>query len=163
MTTLLREPRPGGGLVMQRFNLSAWAITHQPLVLFMIIVLGAAGALRLPQPRPRRGPLLHHQDDGGERRLARRDGRGDAGAGRRPDREEAAGAALSRPRRKLFAAGRHLHPRQPHATRLRPPRSRTSGTRCARRSATSAASLPPASSAPVSTTSSATSIRRSTC
>ncbi|HEY1363986.1 MAG TPA: efflux RND transporter permease subunit [Xanthobacteraceae bacterium] len=28
---------------MQRFNLSRWAITHQPLVLFMIIVLGAAG------------------------------------------------------------------------------------------------------------------------
>src|ERR1700736_203749 len=28
---------------MQRFNLSEWAITHRPLVLFMIIVLGAAG------------------------------------------------------------------------------------------------------------------------
>src|SRR5262249_61259427 len=29
--------------VMQRFNLSQWAITHRPLVLFMIILLGAAG------------------------------------------------------------------------------------------------------------------------
>jgi len=29
---------------MKRFNLSEWAITHQALVLFMIIVLGAAGA-----------------------------------------------------------------------------------------------------------------------
>ncbi len=29
---------------MQRFNLSQWAITHQALVLFMILVLGAAGA-----------------------------------------------------------------------------------------------------------------------
>src|SRR5260370_31670315 len=29
---------------MQRFNLSQWAITHRALVLFMIIVLGAAGA-----------------------------------------------------------------------------------------------------------------------
>jgi multidrug efflux pump len=29
---------------MTRFNLSEWAITHRPLVLFMIIVLGAAGA-----------------------------------------------------------------------------------------------------------------------
>jgi multidrug efflux pump len=29
---------------MRRFNLSEWAITHQALVLFMIIVLGAAGA-----------------------------------------------------------------------------------------------------------------------
>jgi multidrug efflux pump len=28
---------------MGRFNLSEWAITHRPLVLFMIIVLGAAG------------------------------------------------------------------------------------------------------------------------
>jgi multidrug efflux pump len=29
---------------MKRFNLSEWAITHQALVLFMILVLGAAGA-----------------------------------------------------------------------------------------------------------------------
>ena len=29
---------------MRRFNLSEWAITHQPLVLFMILLLGAAGA-----------------------------------------------------------------------------------------------------------------------
>jgi multidrug efflux pump len=29
--------------VMKRFNLSEWAITHQPLVLFMILLLGAAG------------------------------------------------------------------------------------------------------------------------
>jgi len=28
---------------MQRFNLSHWSITHRPLVLFMIILLGAAG------------------------------------------------------------------------------------------------------------------------
>jgi multidrug efflux pump len=28
---------------MQRFNLSQWAITHRPLVLFVIILLGAAG------------------------------------------------------------------------------------------------------------------------
>jgi multidrug efflux pump len=28
---------------MKRFNLSEWAITHQPLVLFMIVLLGAAG------------------------------------------------------------------------------------------------------------------------
>jgi multidrug efflux pump subunit AcrB len=29
--------------VMKRFNLSEWAITHQPLVLFMILLFGAAG------------------------------------------------------------------------------------------------------------------------
>ena len=28
---------------MQRFNLSEWAITHRALVLFMILILGAAG------------------------------------------------------------------------------------------------------------------------
>src|SRR6266513_4429922 len=28
---------------MKRFNLSEWAITHQALVLFMILLLGAAG------------------------------------------------------------------------------------------------------------------------
>src|SRR5262245_3822696 len=28
---------------MQRFNLSQWSITHRPLVLFMIILLGVAG------------------------------------------------------------------------------------------------------------------------
>src|ERR1700752_1852480 len=31
------------GRIMKRFNLSEWAITHQALVLFMIILLGAAG------------------------------------------------------------------------------------------------------------------------
>ena len=29
---------------MRHFNLSDWAITHRALVLFMILVLGAAGA-----------------------------------------------------------------------------------------------------------------------
>jgi multidrug efflux pump subunit AcrB len=29
---------------MSRFNLSEWAITHRPLVLFIILILGAAGA-----------------------------------------------------------------------------------------------------------------------
>jgi multidrug efflux pump len=32
------------GISMKRFNLSQWAITHQALVLFMILVLAAAGA-----------------------------------------------------------------------------------------------------------------------
>src|SRR5262245_27017353 len=31
-------------ILMRRFNLSEWAITHQSLVLFMILLLGAAGA-----------------------------------------------------------------------------------------------------------------------
>src|SRR5262249_55089335 len=32
------------GCIMKRFNLSEWSITHQALVLFMIMLLGAAGA-----------------------------------------------------------------------------------------------------------------------
>ncbi len=28
---------------MQRFNLSAWAITHRALILFMMIILAGAG------------------------------------------------------------------------------------------------------------------------
>ena len=69
--------------------------------------------LLLPQSRPRRGPVVHHQDHGRARRLAGRDRDRAAGAGRRQDREEAAGAPLSRPHRELFAAGRLLHPRHP--------------------------------------------------
>src|SRR5438874_11759707 len=33
-----------GARVMMHFNLSEWAITHRALVLFMVLVLGAAGA-----------------------------------------------------------------------------------------------------------------------
>ena len=72
----------------------------------MILLLGAAGAVLLLQSRPRRGSVVHHQGHGRERRLAGRDRHRDADAGRRQDREEAAGAALSRPRRELFAARR---------------------------------------------------------
>ena len=38
------DPRNKGERTVKRFNLSEWAITHQPLVLFMILVLAAAGA-----------------------------------------------------------------------------------------------------------------------
>ena len=76
----------------------------------MILLLGAAGVFSYLNLGRAEDPL-HHQGDGGERRLAGRDRDRDAGAGRRQDREEAAGAAISRSRRELFAAGRLLHPR----------------------------------------------------
>ena len=44
MTVLLRGTMQIENLIMKRFNLSEWAITHQALVLFMILLLGAAGA-----------------------------------------------------------------------------------------------------------------------
>src|ERR1700761_3870486 len=33
----------GKEVAMKRFNLSGWAVSHQPLVLFLIVALGAAG------------------------------------------------------------------------------------------------------------------------
>ena len=44
MSALFFASRGQEDWVMRRFNLSEWAITHQPLVLFMILLLGAAGA-----------------------------------------------------------------------------------------------------------------------
>jgi multidrug efflux pump len=38
-----RQDNPEGLAIMTRFNLSEWAITHRALVLFSIIVIGAAG------------------------------------------------------------------------------------------------------------------------
>ncbi len=61
------------------------------------------------QARPRRGPVLHDQGHERPGRLAGRDRRRAANAGRRQDREEAAGAAVPRPRLELFAARRRLH------------------------------------------------------
>src|SRR6516225_5501481 len=54
--------------------------------------LGRGGGLFVPQSRPRRGPLVHDQDDDRARRLARRDRGRAAGTGGRQGREEAAGA-----------------------------------------------------------------------
>ncbi len=62
------------------------------------------------QARPRRRPLVHHQGYEHPCRLARRDRVRAADPGRRQDREEAAGAASSRPCHQLFAAGHRLHP-----------------------------------------------------
>ena len=61
----------------------------------------------LPEPRTRRGSVLHHQGRGRHRDVAGRNRRRDAGASRRPDREEAAGAALFRQGHDLHQAGLH--------------------------------------------------------
>ena len=105
---------------MKRFNLSEWAITHRPLVLFMILLLGAAGAYsyfnlgRAEDPSFTIKVMVVNVAWPGA--TADRD----AGAGRRQDREEAAGAALSRPGRELFAARRLVHPRASSATSTPP-------------------------------------------
>ena len=79
---------------MMGFNLSALAVRERAITLFLIVAVILAGALRLPQARPRRGSVIH--DQGADRlgRLARRHGAGDAGSRRRTARKAHAGAAL---------------------------------------------------------------------
>ena len=147
---------------MKRFNLSGWAV--QP---------SAAGPvpddrarrrrlLLLSAARPRRGSVLHGQ--GGQRLgdLAGRHRAGDAGPGRRPDREEAAGTAVFRQGADLYEAGLHGDAGHVQGLRRRRRTCRTCSTCCARSSPTCRASCPPACSARPSTTNSATSIPSST-
>ena len=111
------------------------------------------------QPRPRGRPALHHQDDGGQDAVARRDHHRDHQPDHRSHREEARGGAAPRLRAQLHQAGRVRSSSSTSRTACAPPRCRTSGIRCARRSATSARTCRRASTAPTSTTSSATPIR----
>ena len=148
---------------MPRFNLSEWAIKHQALVLFMILLLGAAGAyayfnlgraedpsftiktmiVNVAWPGATAGEIQLQVADKIEKKLQEL-------------------PYLDRVQ-ELFAAGRLLHPdfslRQDAAGQSRrfvvPGRARSSPT--------SAAICPPASSARTSMTNTATSILPSTC
>ena len=105
---------------MKRLNLSEWAITHRPLVLFMILLLGAAGLFSYFNLGRAEDPSFTIKVMVVNVALARRHRDRDAGAGRRQGREEAAGAAVPRPGRELFAARRLVHsrdPERPHAAR----------------------------------------------
>ena len=110
------------GRVMKRFNLSEWAITHRPLVLFMIILLGAAGIYsylnlgRAEDPSFTIKTMVVHVD------LAGRDRDRDAGAGRRQDREEAAGAALISTASRAIRSPACPSSASTSPTRPRPPR-----------------------------------------
>ena len=90
---------------MSRFNLSALAVRERAITLFLIIAIALAGGLCLPQARPRRRSLVHHQGADRHGRLAGRHRAGDAGSRRRAAREADAGAALVRPRRDVHAPG----------------------------------------------------------
>jgi len=68
---------------MRRFNLSEWAITHQPLVLFLILLLGGAGLYAYLNLGRAEDPSFTIKTIGGERRLAWRDIGRDADPGRR--------------------------------------------------------------------------------
>ena len=121
---------------MKRFNLSAWAVSHPALMLFLILALGAAGIFSYLQPRARRRPELHHQGRDRHDDLARRHRAGNAGPGCRPDREEAAGAAVLRQGHDLHQAVLHGDAGRRSRTTRRPGKCRSSSTSCARSSTT---------------------------
>ena len=95
------------GLVMGAFNLSQLGDPPSPADLLPDSCDRHRRRPRLFAARPRRRPVLHHQ----ERRVSAigpARPRGNAGSGRRPHRKEAAGTALGRQDRHLFQARLHL-------------------------------------------------------
>ena len=92
---------------MGRFNLSAWAVAHPALILFLIVMFGGAGLLSYRSLGRAEDPILHHQSRHRQRGVAGRNRGRNAGSGRRPDREEAAGTAVLRQGHHLFQAGIH--------------------------------------------------------
>ena len=99
---------------MRRFNLSEWAITHRPLVLFMIILLGAAGIYsylnlgRAEDPSFTIKTMVVHATWPGATATEMQ--------AQVTDKIEKKLQELPypRPHRELFAAGRDLHPRHSH-------------------------------------------------
>ena len=90
---------------MKRFNLSEWAITHQALVLFTILLLAAAGAYSFFNLGRGEDPPFTIKE-----MVVSAPGRGPPRArcepGHREDRDQAAGAALLRHRPELLPARR---------------------------------------------------------
>ena len=81
---------------MKRFNLSDWAVRHPALVLFLILAIGVGGALSFLRLGRAEDPNFTIKVAIVTAHLAGRHRARDAGPGRRPDREEAPGAALLR-------------------------------------------------------------------
>ena len=148
---------------MQRFNLSAWAITHRTLILFAMIVLAGAGIYSYLNLGRAEDPSFTIKVMIVNVVVAGRHCSRNAKAGRGQDREETAGVAVPRPRRKLLAAGRFLYPYHPqrYDAARQGEGALVPGPQESRR--TSATICRPTSKDRISTTSSATSIRRSTC
>jgi multidrug efflux pump subunit AcrB len=148
--------------IMKRFNLSEWAITHQALVLFMILLLGAAGAYSYFNLGRAEDPSFTIKT-----MIVNVAWPGATAA----EMQTQVADKIEKKLQDLPYLDRVQSYSQPGVsfiqvflrTQLHPPRSRTSGTRCARRLATSEAICLPASSAPISTTSTETSIPSSTC
>ena len=91
---------------MSGLNLSEWALRHRSFVVFLMIVVTAAGLSLVLQARPQRGSGLHLQDHGRAGCLARRHARRHAEAGDRAARAQAAGDAGPRFPAQLHDAGR---------------------------------------------------------
>ena len=104
MTTPVEPEHP-----VSRGNLSAWAVQHPALVLFLIIVFSVAGLmsyLNLGRAEDPSFAIKTMVISGG---MARRHRRGDAGSGRRQARKAPAGARAVRLRQDLHAARRDRH------------------------------------------------------
>ena len=122
---------------MSRFNLSAWAVAHPALVLFLILMLGTAGIFSYRKLGRAEDPSFTIKVAvvtaiwPGATAAEMQD------AGRRSDREEAAGAALFRQGHDLHQAVASRRCRSRSRTTRRPAKCRSSSTSCARSSATS--------------------------
>ena len=145
-----------------RFNLSAWALRHQALVVFLIALATVFGILAVHAARAIGRPAVHVPRDGDPHLLAGRDRAAGAGTGHRPHRPQVAGNAVDRFPAQLFAPRRVAAVLHDEGRRAAEGRARRRGTRCARRSAISRRRCRKACRVRSSTTSSATSTRTST-
>ena len=102
-----RRGRIGTESMMSRFNLSAWAVAHPALMLFLIVMLGAAGLFSYRSLGRAEDPSFTIKARDRHRHVAGRHGRRDADPSRRSDREEASGAAVLRQGDHLQQAGIH--------------------------------------------------------
>ena len=150
------EGPPARGAFVTGLNLSEWALKHRSFIIFIMIAVTLGGPRVLFPSRPRRGSALHLPHDDRAGRVARRDHGRYAEAGDRTPRAQAAGNARPRFSAQLHEARPHDDLRQRSKARRKPRMCRTSGIRCARMSATSAARCRPAWSDPASTMISAT-------
>ena len=143
-------------------NLSAWALRHRSLTLFLILAVAAAGVWAYLSLGRGEDPPFTIKQMVIQAGLARRLGGPDGAVGGGPDRTQAAGSAVAGLRRKQRAAG----PCDPDGFVARRHaaggRDQACGTRCARRSATSRRPCRRACKAPISTMNSATSSALST-
>ena len=137
-------------------NLSEWALKKRSLVVFLMIIGVVAGVMSFMKLGRGEDPAITVAHDGRRGRLARCDGGRDDQAGDRAARAYPAGDRLPRSPAQLHHRRADDDLRRPEAIDAASTRFPTSGTRCARTSATCATRCRRACSGRSSTTTSAT-------